>query len=103
MNALRKRKGVIGSSALSLINSWKQLVKEDNKPKPQIVVERCPSPPDDDIDDDDNDDVDDDDREVTEATSYSRLGIQSLLLYSLNFYDFINEHKAFCTYISIVL
>ena len=93
MNALRKRKGVVGSSALSLINSWKQLVKEDNKPKPQIVVERCPSPPDDeseddddedDDDDDDDDDVDDDDREVTEATRYSnsRLGRQSLLLYS---------------------
>lgn len=77
MNALRKRKGVVGSSALSLINSWKQLVKEDNKPKPQIVVERCPSPPDD--DNDDSDDIDGDDREVTEATSYSRLEIQSSL------------------------
>lgn len=66
MNALKKRKGIVGSSALNLINSWKQLVTESNKPKPKVVVEPCHSPSDDESDDDD-------DNEVTETTSHLRL------------------------------
>ena len=66
MNALKKRKGVVGSCALNLINSWKQMVNELNKPKPKpkIVVEPCHSP---------SEDESDEDEEVTEAISHSRL------------------------------
>ena len=39
MNTLKKRKGIIGTTALQLVNSWKQLVTDVNKPKPKIVVE----------------------------------------------------------------
>ena len=64
MNALKKRKGVVGSSALNLINSWKQLVSEGNKPKPKIVVEPCHSL---------TEDESDEDKEVAETISHSRL------------------------------
>ncbi|XP_065898062.1 transcription elongation factor B polypeptide 3-like isoform X2 [Dysidea avara] len=39
VNTLKKRKGIIGTTALQLVNSWKQLVTDVNKPKPKIVVE----------------------------------------------------------------
>lgn len=70
MNALKKRKGIVGSSALSLINSWKQMVNEVSKPKPKIVVEPCHSPSEDEGDEDE-------DEEVTEPISHSRLVKQS--------------------------
>lgn len=82
MNALKKRKGVVGSSAVNLINSWKQLVNNISnvsKPKPKIVVEPCRTaytPPEDETDDTEEDggdeDDDDDDKEVTETTSHLR-------------------------------
>ena len=72
VNALKKRKGVIGSSALNLINSWKQLVNSTTtKPKPIVVVQRCDSPTEEDDDDDDDDD--------TERISHSRLVGENLL------------------------
>ena len=70
MNALKKRKGIVGSSALNLINSWKQMVNEVSKPKPKIVVEPCHSPS-------PSEDEGDEDEEVTEAISHSRLVEQS--------------------------
>lgn len=73
MNALKKRKDAVGKSALHLINSWKQLVSDANKPKPKIVVEPCHGPTEDDDDDDDNDDGDDDE-EPAVTISNSRLG-----------------------------
>ena len=63
MNALKKRKGIVGNSALNLINSWKQMVNEVSKPKPKIVVEPCHSP---------SEDEGDEDEEVAEAISHSR-------------------------------
>ena len=91
MNALKKRKGVVGSSAVNLINSWKQLVNNISnvsKPKPKIVVEPCHTaytPPEDETDDTndteedgDDEDDDDDDKEVTETTSHLRLDGSSI-------------------------
>jgi len=75
VNGLKKRKGVIGSSALSLINSWKRLVNDVNKPKPKIVVEQCHGS-------NKGEDNDDDDKEVTETLNHSRLDKQTLLLYN---------------------
>ena len=71
VNALKKRKGVVGSSALNLVSSWKQLVNEASKPKPKIVVEPCHSPSED--EDEDEEDEDDEDEEATETISHSRL------------------------------
>ena len=70
VNGLKKRKGVIGSSALNLINSWKQLLvnkptepaSDAKKSKPKIVVEQCDSPTE-----------GDDDKEVTSSTNHSKL------------------------------
>ena len=88
MNALKKRKGIVGSSALNLVSSWKQLVNEASKPKPKIVVEPCHSPSSEDENDEDENDEDEDDEdvneEVTESISHSRLLIVVML--SINYY-----------------
>ena len=82
MNALKKRKGVVGSSALNLINSWKQMVNEVSKPKPKIVVEPCHSSSEDEASEDEGDEDEDEDEEVAEAISHSRLDEKANRLYT---------------------